>query len=86
MARAKTPRTTKPQAEKKVLQMRDTNVQGNGANGSADPVASADLQAEIRQRAYELYKERGFADGYHEQDWLTAEREVRARHAEKHSA
>jgi DUF2934 family protein len=83
MARAKTPRTTKPQTEKKVLQMRDSNPQGNGANGSAD---SADLQSEIRQRAYELYKERGFADGYHEQDWLTAEREVRARHAEKHSA
>ena len=83
MARAKSPRTTKPQTEKKVLQMRDSNPQGNGANGSAD---SADLQSEIRQRAYELYKERGFADGYHEQDWLTAEREVRARHAEKHSA
>lgn len=87
MARAKTPRTTKPKTENKVLHMPDApSVPGNGSNGSADPLATADLQSEIRQRAYELFRERGYAHGYAEQDWLTAEREVLARHTQKHSA
>ncbi|HZP17721.1 MAG TPA: DUF2934 domain-containing protein [Terriglobales bacterium] len=74
MARARTPRTTKPKAEKKILQMRETG----GNNGNSLP---ADLESEIRTRAYLLYEQRGCTDGYAEQDWLTAEREVLARHA-----
>jgi hypothetical protein len=31
----------------------------------------------IRVRAYELYVERGFQDGYAQDDWLRAEAEVR---------
>jgi hypothetical protein len=38
------------------------------------------LQEEIRQRAHELYEERGREPGYAEQDWLRAEAEVLARH------
>jgi hypothetical protein len=34
------------------------------------------LQEEIRQRAHELYEERGREPGYAEQDWLRAEAEV----------
>ena len=38
------------------------------------------LQEEIRQRAHEIYEERGREPGYDEQDWLRAEAEVLARH------
>ena len=37
-----------------------------------------DLDA-VRRRAYELYEERGRLDGYDEQDWYTAEQELRGR-------
>ncbi|OFX25655.1 MAG: hypothetical protein A2033_12425 [Bacteroidetes bacterium GWA2_31_9] len=30
----------------------------------------------IREKAYEIYAERGFTDGYHHDDWLRAENEV----------
>jgi hypothetical protein len=40
--------------------------------------AAIDLDA-IRQRAYELYEERGGQHGLHEDDWYRAEQEVRAR-------
>lgn len=35
-----------------------------------------DLQARITDRAYELYTERGYREGYALDDWLEAEREV----------
>jgi hypothetical protein len=77
MPRAKSPRTAKPKAEtngeKKVLQMPEN---GNGRNG----FAPADLEPEIRLRAYELYEQRGFNEGSEQEDWLRAEREVLARH------
>ncbi len=84
MAKARTPRTPKPKAEKKVLQMPEATpvAIGNG-NGSHSPV---ELESEIRIRAYELYASRGFADGLAEEDWIQAEREVRARESQKHTA
>jgi len=36
-----------------------------------------ELQEQIRQRAYELYYERGAEDGHDLDDWLQAETEVR---------
>jgi len=81
MAKARTPRTPKAKVENKVLQMPET---GNGNNnGHLNHLASSDLEAEIRQRAYELYEQRGYANGDPERDWLEAEREVRARHANR---
>jgi Protein of unknown function (DUF2934) len=77
MARAKTPRTVKPKAEKKVLQMPDSI---NG-NGSANHTAG-DIESAIRLRAYELFEQRGYAHGLAEQDWLNAEREILARHSQ----
>jgi hypothetical protein len=74
MPKAKSPRTPKPKAEKKVLQMPEN---GNSHNGSSP----LDLEGEIRLRAYQLYVERGFIAGFEEEDWLTAEREVLARYA-----
>ncbi|HKW85955.1 MAG TPA: DUF2934 domain-containing protein [Nitrospiraceae bacterium] len=41
------------------------------------PRQSADLQARISKRAYELYEQRGYYDGYALEDWLQAEREIR---------
>jgi len=38
------------------------------------------LQEEIRQRAHEIYEERGREHGHAQQDWLRAEAEVLARH------
>jgi hypothetical protein len=35
-----------------------------------------ELHARITARAYELYAERGYREGYAEQDWLDAEREI----------
>lgn len=37
------------------------------------------LEEEIRERAYELYVERGYEDGHDTEDWLRAEAEVLAR-------
>jgi len=34
---------------------------------------------EIRQRAYEIYLDRGAAPGFELDDWLQAERELRSR-------
>lgn len=35
-----------------------------------------DVHARITARAYELYVERGCREGYAEQDWVDAEREI----------
>jgi hypothetical protein len=77
MPRAKSPRTAKPKAEtnveKRVLQMPDN---GSGRNG----FTPAELESEIRLRAYELYQQRGPNNGSEQEDWFQAEREVLARH------
>lgn len=76
MAKARTPRTTKIKAEKTPLERPEN---GNG-------LLYASLEEQIRQRAYELYEQRGRTPGFEEQDWLTAEREVLARHASSPNA
>ena len=79
MARAKTPRTIKPKAENNVLHMPE-----DGRNGA---VNRADLESEIRLRAYELYEQRGYTSGRADQDWFEAEQEILARHGnQKHTA
>ena len=40
------------------------------------PNASADVEGRIRERAYELYMERGGLEGSELDDWLQAEREI----------
>ena len=80
MAKAKSPRTTKPKTGKNILQMPDSAT-GEAKNGNPD------FKSEIRLRAYELYEQRGRAAGQEEQDWFAAEREVLARSSnEKHTA
>ena len=41
--------------------------------------SSGNLEEEIRRRAYELYELRGREDGFAEEDWTRAEREVLGR-------
>jgi hypothetical protein len=87
MAKARTPRTPKPKAEKaetKILQMPETAAAANG-NGNGN-YSAVDIESEIRRRAYELYESRGFVDGQAEEDWIRAEREVLSRLSHKHSA
>ena len=79
MPRAKSPRTTKSKITKQAL---EAPVPESG-NGHSSQYSPADLEAEIRLRAYELYQQRGYTNGEPEEDWLTAEREVMARHAEQ---
>lgn len=43
-------------------------------------VVPINLEEEIRRRAYEIFAERGQAPGNEREDWLRAEREVRARY------
>jgi hypothetical protein len=71
MARAKTPRTPKVKTDKKVLQMPDTS----GTNGNTNH-SSADVEGEIRVRAYELFEQRGYVHGMDREDWFQAEREI----------
>ena len=44
----------------------------------ASPTLSPDsLEDQIRQRAHEIYLERGAVDGLEVEDWLQAENEIR---------
>ena len=47
---------------------------------------TADVEGEIRQRAYELYVQRGFEPGHEDEDWLLAEREILGRVHSQQSA
>ena len=47
---------------------------------------TVNLDEEIRRRAYEIYLERRGTAGDAHQDWLMAEREIRARHRQEYSA
>jgi len=48
--------------------------------------AQLDIVEQIRQRAYELYQQRGGTDGNDVEDWLAAEREFRETEVEKAAA
>jgi Protein of unknown function (DUF2934) len=79
MAKAKTTRTTP-----------NSNVTSISSAAAApeskrrQPVA--DVEGEIRQRAYQLYEQRGLAPGHENEDWLMAEREILARSHSQQSA
>ena len=45
-----------------------------------------DMQGQIRQRAYELFEERGRHDGHQLDDWVQAEQEVRDKHGFRKAA
>ena len=55
-------------------------------NTSQAQKAPAELEAEIRRRAYELYEQRGRVDGFASEDWLQAEAEAVGRKKQGDSA
>jgi hypothetical protein len=86
MPRVKTPRNnTSP--NKQVISMPEVTsapaVRKNGGSSAPTPI---DLEGQIRQRAYELYEERGRTPGQETEDWFRAEREVLARNHHQQSA
>ena len=88
MARAKSPRSAKssikPAVDNNVLHMPENGNANSQIGSSRNGSSPSDLEAAIRLRAYELYAQRGYIEGFEKEDWLTAEREVLARRA--HSA
>jgi len=88
MPRAKKPPTTpEPVVSSKVSDIsnapakRVSSVNPDAANSgnrntSTASKANGDLEAAIRNRAYQIYEERGRTDGLAQEDWIQAEREV----------
>jgi hypothetical protein len=81
MPKAKTPRNgkTTDTPTKQVITMPEhgapTLVKKSAPAGNS---SSASVDEAIRQRAYELYKERGSTPGHENEDWFRAEQEVKA--------
>ena len=87
MAKARTPRTTN-ETNNQVITMPEAGSvsllrKTSPGNGSGSPI---DLEAKIRERAYQLYQERGSTPGFENEDWLRAEREVLARQNHQQTA
>ena len=85
MAKAKTPRSSNP-PNNQVITMPEAGSVPQIRRATPVNASPVDLEPQIRQRAYELYQERGYASGQEKEDWFRAEREVRARHTHQQSA
>ena len=59
--------------EKREFEMKSNS--GSKEQPAQSLQAPADLQEQVRRRAYELYEERGKVDGFEIEDWLQAEAE-----------
>lgn len=58
------------------LEKREFEMKSNSKEQSVQSLKTpADLQEQVRLRAYELYEERGKIDGFEVEDWLQAESE-----------
>jgi Protein of unknown function (DUF2934) len=75
MPRAKTPRNGDSRNGKAVAASRTEFPAGQST------ALPTDIENEIRLRAYELYVERGYEPGHEAEDWITAEKEIVARHS-----
>jgi hypothetical protein len=85
MAKAKSPRTTQT-TNKQVLTMPEAGSVPLARKTAPVNNSSIDLDAKIRERAYQLYQERGSTPGHENEDWLTAEREVMALQSHQQTA
>lgn len=85
MAKARTPRTTKTTSNP-VLTMPEAGSVSLLRKTSPLNTAPADLETKIRERAYQLYQNRGGTPGLDIQDWLTAEHEILARQSHQQTA
>jgi regulation of enolase protein 1 (concanavalin A-like superfamily) len=55
-----------------------TGLKKTPASSNAPTTPDFDLEEQIRQRAYQLFDERGMVDGHDQDDWLQAEQEIKA--------
>jgi len=78
MAKAKTPRTPKA-TNNQVITMPEAGAIPLTRKTATSNGSSSDLDVKIRERAYQLYVERGSTPGHENEDWLRAEREILAR-------
>jgi hypothetical protein len=85
MPKAKKPLAPTP-SEKQVLTMPEANSVTPIRKTAPAPAQNSNLDAQVRQRAYELYQERGCTPGHENEDWLQAESEIRARQNQRQSA
>lgn len=86
MAKAKTPRPPKTATNNQVITMPEAGSVPLTRKTSLTSSSSPDLATQIRERAYQLYLERGSTPGNENEDWLRAEREVRALHDRQQTA
>ena len=81
MAKAKSPRPTS-KSDKQVITMPEAGsvpIKKTAASPNAPAGSSVnDLESKIRQRAYDLYVERGQMTGRDQEDWFQAELEILA--------
>lgn len=67
--------------EKTVRRARKATSAKPAALPASEQASPSAMEEEIRRRAYEIYLQRGATPGSESEDWLSAEREVRARAA-----
>ncbi len=73
-------KTTDPSAPKKSTRTKKPVVAASESPASPQPTLVSPSQDEqIRQRAYEIYQQRGGSGGTAEEDWLRAEMEIRGK-------
>lgn len=70
---------SKPQIPQNVTSVQVTVSSRSADHLAGEPVSSVVSDDEIRNRAYQLYERRGRAEGHAEEDWLTAEQDLKAR-------
>jgi hypothetical protein len=85
MAKAKTPRTPRA-TNNQVITMPEAGSIPLARKSAPAKNSSADLEVKIRERAYQLYVERGSTPGHENEDWLRAEREILARQNHQQTA
>jgi hypothetical protein len=85
VAKAKTPRPPKA-TNNPILTMPEAGSVSLVRKTSPQNGSPVDLEAKIRERAYQLYQERGSVPGFEHEDWLRAEREVLARQSHQQTA
>jgi hypothetical protein len=85
MAKAKSPRTPKA-TNNQVITMPEAGSVTLVRKSSPANNPSVDLEVKIRERAYQLYLERGSTPGNENEDWLTAEHEILTSKSHQQSA
>jgi hypothetical protein len=85
MAKTKTLRTPKA-TNNQVITMPEAGSIPLARKSAPANNSSADLEVKIRERAYQLYLERGSTPGHENEDWLRAEREILVRQNHQQTA